>query len=186
MSRNFAQYGLGDVVASGELTNLYGQHAMFEDRNLNSTERVKPLKTGIPVKAIFVKNGDASAITPRLAVKWDSGTDEIGTTVVPAGDGDRPCGFASPYMPSAGAAAGEGFFIIVDGPAEAISDGGSTLAVTDIVVTAASGKVNKQTAAPADATAAVVQVNSVCGRPMESVAATDGATFRILVKCPAP
>ena len=67
-----------------------------------------------------------------------------------------------------------------------VGRGGSTLADTDIVVTAASGKVNKQTAAPADATAAMLQVNSVVGRPTEAVTNVDGTTFKAIVKFPIP
>lgn len=179
-----SNYKLSDVGASGELTNLYGQCREFPDLDYAATGVQRQL-TGHRIHARWVKNGEASAaITARMAVKWDTGAGEVGTAVLKAGDGEQCCGVASPFLPSAGAAAGEGFFIIYDGPGECISDGGSTLAVTDIVVTAASAKVNKQTAAPADATAGLVQVNSVVGRPMEAVAATDGATFRCLIKLP--
>lgn len=180
MHSSISNYQIDDIGASGELTNLYGQQKDFPDQDY-SVRDGRRTYSGNSVKCVWVKNGDASAITRRLVLKWDSGTDEVGRVVVPAGDGDQPCGVANPYMLTAGAAAGEGFFMIVEGPGQLISDGGSTLAVTDVVVTAASGKVNKQTAAPADTTAAMVQVNSRVGRPMESVTNVDGTTFRALI-----
>ena len=179
-AKQSSNYSLSDVGASGELTHLYGKPAEFQDLDYSQTG-VLPALSAQLVHAVWVKNGDSSAITPRLVLKWDTATSEPGTTVVAAGDGDKPCGVASPYIPSAGAAASEGFYMIVHGPAQLISDGGSTLATTDTVVTAASGKVNKQTAAPADETAVMVQVNSRVGRPMLAVTNVDGTTFRALV-----
>lgn len=181
MYEQMANYKRGEVAVSGELTHLYGQIKEFPDKDWDSSEAVKPTNTGIPVRCKWVKNGDASAITARLCLKWDTATSEPGSVVIPAGDDDPPCGVADEFMSSAGAATGEGFWMVIEGPTELISDGGSTLATTDEVVTAASGKVNKQTAAPADTTAAMVQVNSRVGRPMLAVTNVDGTTFRAIV-----
>lgn len=180
MHDSISNYELGDIGAAGELSNLLGTEKVFPDLDY-SQSAPRPYKTGQPKRCVWVKNGDSGAITPRKVLKWDTGTNEVGTTVVPAGDGDQPCGVANEAMPAAGATAGQGFYMVIEGPAELISDGASTLAVTDVVVTAADGEINKQTAAPADTTAAMVQVNSRVGRPMEAVTNVDGTTFRALV-----
>ena len=185
-TQNAAAHALNAVAAASEQTNLYGQERIFEDIDLTATTGSSTRLSSIPVRARFVKNGHSGVITPRQVVKWDTAAGETGNTVVPAGDGDQGCGVASPYIPAAGVPVNGGFWIIFDGPCQLISDGGSTLAVTDVVVTAASAKVNKQTAAPADTTAAMVQVNSVVGRPLESVTNVDGTTFRALVRFPLP
>lgn len=177
-----SNYSLSDVGASGELTNLYGQVKVFPDVDYDSTALMKPQNTGMAKRCVWVKNGESSAaITPRACLKWDTGTNEPGTVVLLAGDNDIPCGVASEFLPTAGAAAGCGFFMIVEGPTELISDGSSTLATTDVVVTAASAKVNKQTASPADAAAGLIQTQTRVGRPMAAVTNVDGTTFRAIV-----
>lgn len=178
--RGVTNYGLADVGASGELTNQYGLTKDFPDFDYDSTG-VMPLNTGMNKRCRWVKNGEASsAITPRAVVKWDSGSAEPGTTVVLCGDNAIPCGVANEFLPSAGAAAGQGFFMVEEGPTELITDGGSTLATTDVVVSAASAKVNKQDASAAT-TDIMIQVQTRVGRPLAAVAATDGVTFRAKV-----
>jgi hypothetical protein len=179
MHDSISNYEIKAIGPSGELTHLYGQEKVFQDLDYSVTTPKRVL-SGQPKRCVWVKNGHSSAITPRQVLKWDSGTDEVGKVVVPAGDDDKPCGVANEFMVSAGAAAGEGFFMVIEGPTQLISDGGSTLAVTDVVVTAASAKVNKQDANAAT-TDIMKQVQSRVGRPMETVTNVDGTTFRALV-----
>ncbi len=173
---------MGKSVASGELDHLLGTVRTFRDIDYSATG-VPANRSGRLVTAIWVKNRSGSTLTKRQCLKWKTGYVKTGVDV--AGDAAAACGVVDPFL-TATVADGDYFWMIVEGPCELISDGGSTLADTDIVVTAASGKVNKQTAAPADATAAMLQVNSVVGRPTEAVTNVDGTTFKAIVKFPIP
>lgn len=178
-----SMYSLASVVASGTSDHLLGQTHPFQDKDPIASG-VSTLNSPMIVMARFVKNRSGSTLTRGQALKWKTGY--VGLGVDDAGDGDQPCGAVSPYIPSAGVPDGDYFLMIYDGPGKLISDGGTTLADTDIVVTAASAKVNKQTAAPADATAAIVQIQSVIGRPLAAVTNVDGTLFRAYIKCPLP
>lgn len=171
-------YGMGKSVASGELDHLLGTLREFRDIDYSATG-VAAVRSGAIVRAMWVKNLSGSTLTKRQCLKWKTAYVKTGVDV--AGDNDTPCGVVDPFL-STTVAANAYFWMIVEGPCELISDGGSTLADTDIVVCAASGKVNKQTAAPADTTAAMIQVNSRVGRPTESVTNVDGTTFKAIVK----
>lgn len=173
--------GLHVTVPSGTLDFLLGSERVFGDIDMTPSSTVAGKTTAMEVRARLVKNRRGSAITKGLALKWKTGYNGLGVDVVTTGD--KPVGFASPFLPSAGVADGDYFWMVYLGPCKAVSDGSSTLADTDTVVTVSTGKVKKQVAAPADTTAAMVQVNSRAGTPMESVAATDGTVFRILANC---
>lgn len=175
-------YGLGKSVASGELDHLLGTIREFRDFDYSSTG-VPTARSGAIVRAMWVKNRNGGTLTKRQVVKWKTGYVKTGVEV--AGDDAIGCGVVDPFL-STTVADGAYFWMIFEGPCELISDGGSTLADTDVVVTAASGKVNKQTAAPANTTAAMVQVNSVVGRPTEAVTNVDGTTFKAIVRFPIP
>lgn len=181
MENAVSNYSIGEVAAVGELENLLGTVKHFPDRDYSVAAQT-PL-TGLQVECIWVRNGEATdAITAGLALKWVSGY--VGKRVEIAGDGDPSCGAANAFLPTAGAAAGQGFFMVVRGPSKLKSDGGGTLAVNEIVVTAANGEVNKQTAAPADTTAAMVQVNSVVGRVLDTSVTAAAQLFRALIGPP--
>lgn len=173
--------GLHKTFASGTLDNLLGVERCFGDIDQTPSSTVASKTTGMEVWARLVKNRRGSAITKGLALKWKTSYNGVGVDV--AGAGDKVVGFASPYLPSAGVADGDYFWMVYRGPCKAVSDGGTTLADTDTVVSSTAGKIKKQTAAPADTTAAMVQVNSRAGTPMESVTNVDGTVFRILADC---
>jgi hypothetical protein len=175
-------YPMGKSVASGELDHLLGTIREFRDFDYSATG-VPANRSGALVRAVWVKNRNGGTLTKRQVVKWKTGY--VKTGVEAAGDGDVGCGVVDPFL-STTVADGAYFWMIVEGPCELISDGASTLADTDIVVTAGAGKVNKQTAAPANETAVMVQVNSVVGRPTEAVTNVDGTTFKAIVRFPIP
>lgn len=188
MHEDMSNYPRGHIAVSGENTHLYGQCKQFPDIDWDSTDTVKPRTSGMNVGCRWVKNGEASdAILPRKVLTWDTGSAEPGTVVIECGDDGVPCGVADEFMVAAGAAAGEGFWMVTGdgnggpGPTELITDGATTLATTDEVVSAADGEINKQTAAPADATACLIQVNSRVGRPLAAVTNVADTTFRALV-----
>lgn len=176
-------YFPGQTDASDALTHLQGQVAEFPDYNWSSAEASKPLLSQMTVRYRWVQNDSGGALLPKLCVTYKSGNfgKEIGAL---AGDGGIVHGVVDPFLPAAGVADGKHFYIVEYGPAELTSDGGGVLAQNDIVVAAASGKVNIQTAAPANETAVMVQVKSVAGLAMEAAAAVDGTTFRAFINLP--
>lgn len=183
MLESVSMYSLASVVPSGTSENLLGQMHPFQDKDPIASG-VSAINSPMVVYARFVKNRSGGTLTRRQVVKWKTGY--VGLGVDDAGDGEQACGVVPPYIPSAGVPDGDYFLMIYEGPAQLISDGGTTLADTDIVVTAASAKVNKLTAAPADTTAALVQLLSIVGRPLAAVTNVDGTTFRAYVKFPCP
>lgn len=177
-----SNYSLKSIESSGTLDHLLGTVKHFADIDYSATG-VSANRSGMPVVAMWVKNRSGSTLTKRQVVKWKTGYVKTGVDV--AGASAQACGVVSPFLTTT-VADGEYFFMIVSGPCELISNGATTLADTDVVVTVASGKVAKQTAAPADTTAAMVQVNAVVGRPTESVTNVDGTTFKAIVRFPLP
>jgi hypothetical protein len=176
-----AIYGRGTTGASGELEHYYGTKAEFPDVNWSSTEAVKPINSGHTVTCIWVKNDSSGTLAKRCVVKWK--TAYFGTRVGDRADaGDIGCGVVDEHIPST-VADGLGFWLVVHGPTILMSDGAGTLAQGDTVCTAGTnnGYVAKQTAAPADTTAAMVQVNTRVGMVTESVTNVAGTTFRAFV-----
>ena len=170
--RQVVEFGLDYIADSGTLSHMLGKECDFKHES-KSGNTVTPLSQA-RVKARFVANLEGSTLTKRQVVKWKT---TVGEGVEIADDGDKPAGVVSPMITTT-VPSGSYFWMVYDGPAEIISDGAGVLALGDLVVTAGSGtgKVNKQTAAPADATAAMLQVNSVVGTVMESITNVDGTT----------
>ena len=165
-----AEYGLADIVASGTQSYLLGQEKQFKHESKSGN--VVTLLSAARVKCRFVQNLEGSALSKYQALAWKT---TVGQGVQLADTGEKCCGVVSPMLTTT-VAANSYFWMVIEGPAKIISDGNSTLALGDTVVTigTASGKVRKQTAAPADTTAAMVQVNSVVGTIMESITNVDG------------
>lgn len=176
-----AIYGRGVTGASGELEHYYGTKAEFPDVNWSSTEVVKPLNSGHTVTCIWVKNDSGGTLAKRCVVKWK--TAYFGTRIGDrADDGDIAAGVVDEHIAST-VADGKGFWLVVHGPTILMSDGVGALAQGEVVCTSGSnnGYVAIQVAAPADTTAAMVQVNSRVGVCTETVAAVAGTTFRAFV-----
>ena len=129
-------------------------------------------------RARLVKNTSGGTLTRGAIVKYGTtATDQGKNITAVCSAGDKPAGQVDPDVGSSGVPANYYFLLFYGGPFHrVISDGSGVLAPDDVLVTANSGKVAKQTAAPANTTAAMVQVNSVVGICESSVAATDGLT----------
>lgn len=157
---------------------MLGQEYEVEDLDYSSTYQLPGFpKLGQPL--ILVRRVRASAtITAGQAVKWTAGY--YGTRVSVAGAGDIPCGIASNYIPGGSVASGAHFLIIRRGMATGVSDG-TTIIEGSQVVTGATGYIKLQTAAPADTTAAMVQVNSRVGISYGVIATVAGTKGRIWV-----
>lgn len=154
---------------------LLGQECEFEDLDFSTTGNPRLSQT--PVLCRRVKNGHSSAITAGQAVKWKTGA--YGTQVVPAGSTEVACGVATGYVSSI--AVGAHFNIVRKGFGLVKNSSAADLAQGERLVTAASGEVVKQTAAPASLTAAMTQVNAVVG--MATTAITASTSGRAWIDC---
>lgn len=169
-------YPRGKQIAGGELTNLLGSEKWFEDYTWNTRPAVRT--TGLKAKCRWVMNDAAASLTARQAVKYKAGY--WGTRVGDQADAsDKADGIVDEF---AGTVLDQAhFWLVIEGITEAISDGNSTLAQGDVVVTigTGTGKVRKQD--PTVGTSAImVAINARVGVVATSaVTAVDGTTFRI-------
>ena len=87
-----------------------------------------------------------------------------------AGAGEPSDGVVDHAIPSSGVPDGSYFLMVVWGPVRMFTDGAASLAVHDVVKTAASGKVTKDTGTPT--------TNGKCAKVMDaSVTNVDGTEF---------
>lgn len=163
-------FPLDRIEATGTLAHMLGMEGHFKHES-KSGDVITTLSNA-RVKARWVKNLEGATLAKHQVVKWKT---TVGQGVEIADDGDKPAGVVNPMITTTVPSTSY-FWMVFEGPAKVITDGGGALALGDLVVTAGSGtgKVNIQTAAPANETAVMVQVNSVVGTMMETVAATDG------------
>jgi hypothetical protein len=167
---------------TGYYANVLGREQEHRDIDY-SVRPIKPL-SDMPIKSRIVKNTDSVVLPKGVCCKWDAYG--YGTLVVKAGDGDVPAGFVPYYVPASIPLLAI-FAMIFDGPCTMLNSADSAIsgaAGGDKLVTAATGYVKKQTAAPSDSTAAMVQVNSRCGTAIAN-APTDpaGYAFRGIAQC---
>jgi len=171
MTQMQAFIGLDQVDTTGAYEHLLGKEVQFEDRNLASSEAMKPLLSGMTITARFVKNDSGGTLAKNLAVAWKSGY--VGTRVggLCAVSPARPAGVVTPYA-GATIADGANFWVIVRGPCNVVSDGSATIAITDQITPAGSGKIKKV----ASGTAATLP--GLFGETMEAVTNVDGTVAR--------
>lgn len=172
---------LGKTWATEPVLELRGKIYRRSDRNYAAAQPY-PWITGGEFVCRLVKNNSGGALGPSLCVKYGTTDGDMNKNIGGlCGAGDVCHGITDPYLPSTGVPNQYYFFIIeprTQSPMKFTSDGSTTLAPGDILVTAASGKVKKQTAAPADTTAAMVQVKSVVCISDSTVTNVDGTVGR--------
>lgn len=134
-------YPLNKTAAASETEHLLGQQGVFRDIDLNDTSAIKPTKSAMDVKAIWVKNESGGALNRGELVGWDVGTTYGPGKAVGAAVGDdvRPVGIVSPFIPTAGVADNEHFWLITEGPTYASYDGAGNIVPGDELCTAAAG-----------------------------------------------
>lgn len=158
-------------VAHDDLSQCVGQIAKYDD--LDPANR-KIRRTQEKVFMQVVKNNSGGALLPGQNVKYDVYGLSVGGV---AGSTEKADGVVDCFLPAAGVADQKYFLIVVYGPCKFISNGATTLALRDKLVTASSGKVAKQNASPADAAAALVQAEAKCGYCQETVTNADNTSF---------
>ena len=176
MTQNRQNYKrLGETAVSGELEHLLGQKAIFNDLDYSSTSQIKPDLSQIEIEAVWVKNRSGGALLPRAIVKWH--TSYPGTGIVDeTTTNDVAAGVVDPYLPAAGVANNDHFWLIRKGPAKIDSDG-AAITTGDLVQTAVTGY-GKTWAAGTE------NEKGIVGRAMAAaVAASSPEDLRILVDC---
>lgn len=165
-------FDLNEVDTVDSHDHLAGKEGIFLDINYASTAQVKPDLSQMKIRARWVKNDSGGTLAARTAVAYKENYfgKRVGAAcaVSPA----RPDGVVNPYAGTI--ANGAWFWMIVSGPCELISDGASTMAVTDLVTSAADGKTKKV----ANGTAATLP--GTFARPMAAVTNVDGTTYRAM------
>lgn len=163
-------FPLDRIEATGTLSHMLGMEGDFKHESKSGN--VITALSNARVKARWVANLEGSTLAKHQVVKWKT---TVGQGVELADAGDKPAGVVNPMLTTTVPSTSY-FWMVFEGPAKIISDGNSTLALNDLVCTVGTGtgKVRKQVAAPADTTAAMVQVNSVVGTVMESITNVDG------------
>jgi hypothetical protein len=112
---------------------------------------------------MWVHNDSGGTLARNTICTWKSGS--YGKAV--GGNAGaltlNPAGVVDEFLVAATVADQLSFWLLVKGPCTLINSAGANFAVGDRIVTAVNGKVIEETAAPADTTAAMVQVNAFVG-----------------------
>lgn len=160
-------YRLGQTAVSGERENLLGQIGCFTDQDRTATG-VFPETSMMLTYALWVKNERGSAALPGEVVIWDTGSTygvgrATGANVTSATT--AAAGVVDPFLPTAGVADNAHYWLIFRGPCKFLFTTGTTLAVGDVLLAGASGRVTKY-----DITSAAAQANfDRCGRALAAV-----------------
>lgn len=163
---------LGETRADSELTHLLG--TVVEFSNLDVSTRPATPVDARPVLAMLVKNASGGALLPNRLVKWVAAS--RGTQITGySGVGESFAGAVDPFLPAAGVAANEAFWIILPTlhgtPVKLVSDGSGAISAGDKLQTAGSGKVKARTAESV--------IDAYVGCAEEAIAATDGLKGRV-------
>lgn len=178
-------FGIGGTADSTSGASLEGKEFWMDDEDLSlstsGSNGVTVLRTNHKVKVKVVRNNGAAALLPKRVVVYETtaGKASIGqvdgyTTTTAA----RGAGVVDEWLPSAGAAVNDLFYIVIEGPTRVLtplSNMGSDVAVGDqlVAITGAtsgattSGRVTVQDLTGATALLAD-QVRHALGRAMSS------------------
>ena len=161
-----------DTEADGQLQTMLGAEAWVENVNWGASNPITKIDRR-HFRIRLTRNVVGSAIVPRRQVDYGTTASNWGINVDGyTGDNETGNGIVDPFLPTAGAADDEIFNLVVAGPVDVENTADGAIAVGDFIVSAASGQVNEQTAAPANETAVMQQVKSFVGRAEEAAAAS--------------
>lgn len=144
--------------------SVLGQKVPYQHR-LTPTS---PLLSGMVGEAVVAINDVGSTLNAGQHIRWKDGY--YGTRIgAAAGAGEPSDGVIDHMISSAGVLDDYACLVVVSGMVRMISDGASTLAIHDVLKTAASGKVTKDSATPSS--------NGKCAKATETVTNVDGTVF---------
>lgn len=157
MSEYCGEFPRGFRSTEAFYDKLLGQEQVFTDNRVDPAGRVDSILSGNKVRAVLVKNVNASAPLPGSIVKWAAAG--VGTTVDGnTGADEAGCGVVDPSLLT-GPVQGEKFLIFVEGPVQVL--GSAAISAGAKIKTAASGKVVTSTEA------AVADLVGGCGQAIE-------------------
>jgi hypothetical protein len=170
-----ATFGNGNTVAATDGAQYEGKEYVFEDVAPNSPTGT--FRTNRYITRRIVRNNSGGALLPKRlgklsvagAASQDGGSKVDGYTASPADTGFP----IDEYLPAAGVAANDLFYVVTNGPALITSDasGATNFAVGQVVVPGASGTVGKIVTQDPTQTAANLfnQIQNAIGRALAAV-----------------
>ncbi len=166
----------GGTAASTDAQNLEGKEYYVETINYADTGVVKPALTGRYKKVRIVRNVTGSAILPKRIAKMksDGSTYEYLSQVNGYADTVGQLGYPiDEFLPAAGVADQELFYIVVEGLAKVTSAaaGDTTISIGNFVIPSTDGKVIDQDVTVAAGAATFNQIQGAIGRAVTAVAA---------------
>jgi hypothetical protein len=169
--------GSPDIVSHNELE---GKVWIFEDVDYSvQLPGQKPYRTGKYVICMCVRNVSGAAILAKQVVPFKTngaGVEYAGQVVAPSASalGARVA-VADEFLPAAGVANNDLFWVVIGGPTKVTTDtaGTTTINIGDVVIPGATtaGRVIKQDNTVAAGAATFAQINGELGRAITAVAA---------------
>ena len=153
------------------LAHLAGVEKVFKDVDPDDPMTLRSQRS---VKARRVLNDSGVTLNACEVVKYKAAG--WGTTIgAVCAAGDKPAGVVDEFIGANGVPDGSYFWMVYEGPTELINSDTDTVSEGEVLVTDDDGEVKPQTAAPADQTAVMVQVNSRVGFAMAAEAVGTGS-----------
>ena len=157
-----------------------GMERYFDDRG-NLTQPGARTVGNRLVKCRLVRNTSGGALLPGHVVPFNYANGTPGTQVnADAGALAIPGGVVDEWLPAAGVANNDLFWLVIEGISKVLVTTGTTIALGDVLVTNGSGAVATIAAAPATPTAAQQAVLGRVGTAIQAVT-TAAAGAQILV-----
>lgn len=172
-------YFQGNTPDTTVANHLLGKIWTFEDINLNASGSggtMKPRRMGAPRRMMAVRNTSGGALLPkRIArMKVDGSLYEFTQEIVGYADTVGQLGFPiDEFLPPAGVADDDIFWVCVGGPATVTSAaaGDTTISIGSFVIPSTDGKVIDQDTTVAAGAATFNQIQGAIGRAIVAVAA---------------
>lgn len=109
-------------VSEASIGQFAGREFQIEDRDYSSTSGATPTLSNNMVTIRCVKNSSGIALLPGRLARFKAGTNYTEVDGYARTTGDKPCAVVDEYLPAAGVANGEYFFVVVRGPTSGLTD----------------------------------------------------------------
>lgn len=167
---------VGATVDATGASYLEGKTWIFEDIDwTNIANGVKPYRSGKYVKCKLVRNASGGALLPKRFAKYkiDGATADIFGGQV-SGYGDtvgQVGGVVDEFLPAAGAAANDLFWLVVSGPSlmTTAGSGDTNIPLGNMVIPSTSGTIIEQDTSVAAGAATFNQIQGAIGRTCSAV-----------------
>jgi len=173
--RGFTRFG-GSPVSATDGAGFEGKEYTFPDKDWGSSDETKPDRSTGMVRVRVVRNLSGGALLPKRIAKMKlDGTayeerGQVSGYAETVGEHGFPI---DEFLPAAGVAANDLFYVVVDGCAKVTSAaaGDTTVAIGEYVIPSTDGKVIGQDPTVAAGAATFNQVFGTIGRAVTAVAA---------------